>query len=142
MSVWTHVAAVFRIDDVRTDGRMPCKGEWDRMVGKEIFEPASYLDCDDYERQLMKDDWDEYNRHPSRFLPTGSEGSLRRLIWANPNRDSATAYTVTVFGDLRSYDDWQAVRRWFEEVCDRTHARQAVCMCDVEGSVMTWTRRL
>ena len=139
MSVWTHVAAVFRVDGL--DG-IPALGirkpDWDAVTGKAIHD-GDWLTQDSYERRRMKDDWEEWRRHPGRFMPTGSEGSLQRLVWVCPDPSCAARYTVTVFGDLRDYDDVSAVRSWFEAVCGRCCLRQAVCQCEVEGRTYVWS---
>ena len=145
MSVWTHVAAVFRIDGLRvgTDGPRIngyVKPDWDEVTKKAIYE-CDWLTDDSYERRRMRDDWDEYREHPERFMPTGSEGSLQRIVWVNPERHNAARYVVTVFGDLRDYDDPEAIHKWFDEVCGRCYIRQAVCHCDVSGHTYTWEHR-
>ena len=144
MSVWTHVAAVFRIDCVNREyrgvivnGRPEIK--WDKVVGRQIYD-GDWLTDDDYERRRMEEDWDAYRKHPKRFMPTGSEGSLQRLVWVNPDAYSAVRYTVTVFGDLRDYDDADAIKEWFESVCDRCTIRQAVCCVTNGYETHTWER--
>ena len=143
MSVWTHVAAVFRIDwlTVGMDGpRINCyvKPRWDEVTGKAIYE-CDWLTDDDYELQRLHESWNEYREHPEQFMPTGSEGSLQRVVWVNPDSHCAARYTVTVFGDLRDYDDHEAIKKWFDSVCEKCHIRQAVCTCDVSGDLHTWT---
>ena len=143
MSVWTHVAATFRIDSpkVGTDGPSIngyVKPDWDKITGKAIYE-CDWTTEDDYERQKLENSWADYREHPNRYMPAGSEGSLQRLVWVNPDKCCLARYTVTVFGDLRDYDDHEAVRKWFHEVCERCYVRQAVCTCDVSGPVHTWT---
>lgn len=138
MSVWTHVAAVFRIDAVKAEhcGRGTVNGrpliDWDKVTGRAIYD-GDWCSHDDYEQRRMREDWDAYRKHPDRFMPTGSEGSLQRLLWVNPDDHCAARYTVTVFGDLRDYEDHEAIHEWFDEVCSRCHMRQAVCQCDVSG---------
>lgn len=145
MSVWTHVAAVFRIDGLKVGMDGPringyVTPDWDEVTKKAIYE-CDWLTEDSYEQRRMRDDWDEYREHPERFMPTGSEGSLQRLVWVNPERHSAARWVVTVFGDLRDYDDPEAIHKWFDEVCGRCYIRQAVCHCDVSGHTYTWEHR-
>ena len=145
MSVWTHVAAVFRVDSPKVGMDGPringyVKPDWDKVTGKAIYE-YDWCTDDDYEIQRGERSWDEYEGHPEEFMPAGSEGSLQRVVWVNPNRSCANRYTVTVFGDLRDYDDHQAIKEWFELVCSRCHMRQAACNCMVEGQgSWTWSQ--
>ena len=144
MSVWMHVAAVFRIDGVRKEY---CGGivndrpsiDWDKVTGKVIYD-GEWTTDDDYELRRMEDDWAAYEKHPKRFVPTGSEGSLQRLLWINPKCYNAARYTVTVFGDLRDYEDFDKIKEWFESVCERCYIRQAVCQCDNGYEKQTWVR--
>ena len=140
MSVWTHVAAVFRVDGVRAEWRGPSRPDWDKITGRQIYD-GDWLTEDSYEQERMRQDWAAYRKHPKRFMPTGSEGSLQRLIWVNPNHFDMARYTVTVFGDLRDYEDYEAIHQWFLSVCDKCHMRQAVCNCDVSGDMHTWQYR-
>lgn len=143
MSVWTHVAAVFRIDGIKLKEAKHgsingvVKIDWDKITGKAIYD-GDWISEDDYEQQKLKDSWDDYKKHPRRYMPAGSEGSLQRLLWINPDGYCLAHYTVTVFGDLRDYDDYEAIHKWFDEVCDRCYIRQAVCHCDVSGRTYMW----
>ena len=81
MSTWTHVAAVFRIDAVRSDYTGPtingrAMPDWDKAIGRTICD-APVFDGDDYLTQREEMDWDAYNEHPNRFVPTGSEGACK-----------------------------------------------------------------
>lgn len=147
MSTWTHVAAVFRIDGLKVDdfyrdfygarinGRV--RPRWDEVTGRAIYD-CDVLTDDSYELRRNADDWKLYDEHPEQFMPTGSEGSLQRLVWENPDKSRAASYTVTVFGDLRDYNDQQAIHDWFDGVCEKCIIRQAVCNCEVGGTSYTW----
>ena len=142
MSTWTHVAAVFRIDGLKVDlygaminGRV--RPRWDEVTGRAIHE-CEVLTDDSYELRWNADDWKDYDEHQEQFMPTGSEGSLQRLVWENPDTSCMARYTVTVFGDLRDYNDQQAIHEWFDGVCEKCIIRQAVCNCEVGGTSYTW----
>ena len=101
MSNWTHVAAVARICYIPfLDGAAPV---FEKIFGKELlWESPEEL-------------WEEAEEHPEKFLPIGSEGSLRMTVWENPIKSEACHYTVTIFGDLRSYERAQDAVDWFKE---------------------------
>ena len=71
MSNWTHVAGIIRIDDLRLKDTIP---DFDKLIGKELH----FMDT-----IAM---WDEARDHPERYLPQGSEGSLMKSVWINPDR--------------------------------------------------------
>ena len=102
MSDWIHVNAAIRIDDLRLDDSVP---DFDKLIGKEY----SYLD----------DDWDDMIHNPNLYLPMGSEGSLRKSVWINPDKSYAAAYSVMIFGDLRDCgeEDAEKVIEWFKDKC-------------------------
>ena len=102
MSNWTHVLGALRIDDIR--GLTDMSAETIRAImGKE-------LQYDD-----PKEKWDDACDHPEEYLPIGSEGSLHLEVWENPDVHKMTAYTVTVFGDLRDHDSAEEIIDWFME---------------------------
>lgn len=118
MSNWTHVAAIFRIDDIRFSGEKP---DFTKLFGREL----NYHDDDAI--------WEEAEKNPKAFLPCGSEGSLEMSVWTNPNVHCIAAYTVSIFGDLRDHDSIDEILNWFEEKCKAIDIlRQAVITVDNE----------
>lgn len=121
MSVWTHVVGVVRIDSIRISDDIP---NFDKYFGKEW---------------TFDDMWDdepiyrEFETNPDTFMPSGSEGSLNKSVWVNPDRNSMSAYTITIFGDLRDYDDPDAIISWFKDCCKDVWVRQAVITVETEG---------
>lgn len=101
MSNWTHVAAVARICYIPfLDEAAPV---FEKIFGKELlWESPEEL-------------WAEAEEHPEKFLPLGSEGSLRMTVWENQIKNEACHYTVTIFGDPRSYERAQDAVDWFKE---------------------------
>ena len=134
MSSWTHVAAVFRFDCIQFVLPEP---DWDAVTGKQVYEPVDFSDAEfaKYDESMR-----DAERNPGSYMPFGSEGSLTRSVWVNPNRNMAAAYTVAVYGDLRDYTDVDAIREWFMETCGRATLRQAVCHCQCDGEEYTWSR--
>ena len=129
MSNWTHVAGIIRIDDIRIGNTTP---DFDKIIGKEcLYESADEA-------------WEDADKHPQDYLPMGSEGSLEKSVWINPDRSCIAAYTVSIFGDLRDHDDPNAIIRWFKdkirELCERFIIRQATITVDNEyNGTENWT---
>ena len=125
MSNWTHVAGIIRVDGFRVGS--DTKPDWDKLLGKELR----------YRDGLKK--WEEAEDHPERFMPLGSEGSLIKTIWANPDKSCVAAYTVSIFGDLRDHDDPDIIIEWFKDQCSKMFVRQAAITVNNECNGMrTW----
>lgn len=123
MSTWTHVAGVARFDCLRFSADEP-RINWDDIFGKEI---------------QYEDDWDawcDYEVNPHHYMPAGSEGSLQKTIWENPDIHCIASYTVTVFGDLRDYDSADDIIEWFKNALDNSglSVRNAVIMAETDCS--------
>lgn len=121
MSVWTHVAGIVRVDGIVCFGDIDFDFDFDKVFGKECL-----WDSD-------KDIWDDADLNPDDYMPMGSEGSLEKSVWINPDAYCMARYTVSVFGDLRDYDDSKAIIEWFKNSCDKVAVRQAVLTIEVEG---------
>lgn len=127
MSCWTHVAAIVRVDGFRIfdDDIGP---DWDAIFGKECLFLAS------------RENWEDAMEHPDKYLPMGSEGSLRKTMWTNPDLSHADAYTMSIFGDLRDYDSPETIIEWFKKIVnsDSLDVRQA-CITVTNGyKSMVW----
>ena len=48
-------------------------------------------------------------------MPVGSEGTLHKTVWENPHDNHMAKYTVSIWGDLRDYDDPNEVLEWFKD---------------------------
>lgn len=126
MSCWLHVAGVMRIDSIRVgdDYQDP---DFDEIIGKECY----------YDDEEI---WDDQEKHPEKYLPMGSEGSLTKSVWINPDKSCCDAYTVTIFGDLRDESNAEKIITWFKEKCKQVWVRNAVITVSggYEG-IKTWT---
>ena len=116
MSIWTHVAAIIRIDSIRVPGMGPqSKEELEEVLGPVAMFGSS------------NEDWN------SCTLPCGSEGSLQYAIWENKDENCLAAFTVSVFGDLRDYEETKPIEKWFNAFCSKFPLiRQAICIVEVE----------
>mgnify|MGYP006943185963 CR=1 FL=1 len=111
MSNWSHVAAIARVDHLAFLGTPEL--DFEEIFGKEIhYESDEEL-------------WEEATEYPERFLPMGSEGSLRMSVWINTNPRALARYTVSIFGDLRSHDDPDGIIEWFKDKLEGLSIRQA-----------------
>lgn len=120
MSVWTHVAGIIRVDDIRLLNKdLP---DFDKIIGKECtFESVAEV-------------LDDYDKNPNDYMPCGDEGTLQKSIWINPCKESAAAYTISIFGDLRGYEAPRPIINWFKETCNKLEwIRQAVITVETEG---------
>lgn len=68
-----------------------------------------------------------------KYLPMGSEGTLKMSIWHNPDESCIASTTVSVFGDLRDYGSFEEIEEWFNRCYGSMNVRQAVCQVNVEG---------
>ena len=124
MSNWTHVAGIIRVDCLHG---MYAEPDFDQVFGKEIHFNSPY------------EDWDDYYRHPEKYLPAGSEGSLTISIWANPKESHVTAYAVSIFGDLRDHDSPDEIIEWFKDKCSKLWVRNACVTATNEyNGTRTW----
>ena len=122
MSVWTHVAGIIRIDDIRFNNEIP---DFDKIIGKEcLFDSPTEV-------------WDDMECRPEDYLPMGSEGSLEKSVWINPDKSCMSSYTVSIFGDLRDYENSENIIEWFKnkinEINEIKGVRQAVIISETEG---------
>lgn len=130
MSSWIHVSGVFNIDGVEgneLDDDLTFSDLIDKKLGKELrYE-------DDYDK------WDYAFKHKNEFLPLGSEGSLHKSIWENPDKDSLNMAVITVFGNLRDCCDVDEYIGWFKKKCELFWIRQAVVTVTNGWETKTWT---
>lgn len=100
MSTWTHVAGVIRIDALYSTEEFVFKKSLGKFVTWESPEEV----------------WDEFEKYPERFTPTGSEGGIQYSIWKNPKKNYLAKYTVSIFGDLRDYSNIKEIEDWFNSI--------------------------
>jgi hypothetical protein len=119
MSNWTHVAGIIRVDRIRVDDDAE-ELDFDEILGKECLSDSS--------RKV----WDDALKNPDKYMPMGSEGSLQKNVWVNPNKGHVDSYTVSIFGDLRDHDNISEIIDWFIEKCNLLWVRSAVITVENE----------
>lgn len=113
MSNWTHVAGIIRINGIKWEEDEP-ELNFDELIGKEcVYESDDEV-------------WEDADANPEKYLPMGSEGSLKKSIWINPRRECVARYTVSIFGDLRDHDSTKEIIDWFKKICKKVWVRNAV----------------
>ena len=127
MSNWTHVAGIIRMDSFRFNGSYT-DDYFDKLIGKEcLFDSPSNI-------------WDDAEENPDDYLPIGSEGSLQKSVWINPNSSSLAAYTISIFGDLRDHDNTDEIIDWFKNKCSKISVRQAIItVLNEHNGEKTWS---
>lgn len=128
MSVWSQVAGIIRIDGIQS---VYDDIDFDELIGKEC---------------LWDDDlsvWGDQEKHPEKYMPMGSEGSLQKSVRINPDKSCLDAYTVSIFGSLRDHTDVDRVIEWFKDICDKNWVRNAVITIDNDlVGIKTYTYNL
>lgn len=114
MSQWTHVTATIRVDAFNRDLTIE---KLESIIGKPQGHGKPYLE-----------EWED-----DKVLPCGSEGSLEYTLYEDPDESNMAAYVITVFGDLRDYEDSDEIISWFESIVSEfdIRTRQAVLTIDV-----------
>jgi hypothetical protein len=121
MSQWTHVAATIRFDALRLPGI---------AVGRMTL--ADLGRTVQYDQPVTA--WDACD------VPCGSEGSLQTSLYEDPDTSNMAAYVATIWGDLRSYEDVEAIRAYLNRICRGRMVRQGVAIVNVEFKG-TWILR-
>jgi hypothetical protein len=114
MSQWTHINGTIRIDHFRD---LEPELDFNKVIGR----TCAFADPEKI--------WNACT------VPCGSEGSLQYIAWVNPEKNSMAAYTVTIFGDLRDYDNVPEIVAWFDKITTGKDLmiRSAILEISVEG---------
>ena len=118
MSNWTHVAGIIRADGIRIVGSDP---NFDEIVG------------------ISRRFGDREKIIGATYMPGGSEGTLEKMVWVNPDKSSLAAYTISIFGDLRDHHSPQAIIDWFKDLCKQFMVRNACITVENEwNGTINW----
>lgn len=122
MSIWTHVNGNIRVDSFRFD-----EAAEEKRIRDALGEIITYDHIGLFGNSL--------GDCPEIRIPCGSEGSLEYEIIANPDKSCIAAYSISVWGDLRSYCDTNEIEAWFNRVVYESDLsiRQAILQVEVEG---------
>lgn len=66
-------------------------------------------------------------------IPQGSEGPLKLSLWQSGRASQMARYSLTVFGDLRDYDDEEEIIQYFYDLIKDKLIRSAFFTFNVEG---------
>lgn len=126
MSTWTHVAGIIRAYGVQN---WEPDHDWDSIVGKECLWGSS------------RETWKDADEHPEEYMPCGSEGTLQKSIWVNPDKSDMNSYVISVFGDLRDWYDVDAIVVWFKKIVkNKLSVRSAVItVINTLDDTRTWS---
>ena len=113
MSQWTHVCGAIRIDGI------PNLDGLNTLKIKDAFGNTCEYDDD-------SSVWDNCD------VPCGSEGSLQYKIEHTGDNNSLSWGIVYIWGDLRSYDDYNAIYIWIKKACEHLMIRSCSIKIDVE----------
>ena len=106
MSWWTHVAGIIRFDHfIFDEDEQLTNDDFDNIIGKEVLWHSD------------QSVWDDAEKNPDKYLPYGSEGSLQKNVYINPDTSHVPAYVVSIWGDLRDFNDPGRIIEWFEDKC-------------------------
>lgn len=123
MSIWTHVVACARIEYYGLDS--------DSIFGMERPTVSGSS------REVSED----FYKHPERYLPSGSEGTLRKIVCHNPDPFDTGKYIISIFGDLRDHYDPDGIIDWFRKKLEHEdlYVKQAVITVENDRyGVRTW----
>ena len=113
MSQWTHVSGLIRIDAIP---------EIDGTTAQKIIN--SFGNTCEYDD--IPTVWDACT------VPCGSEGSLDYSIKHTGDNHSLAWGEVSIWGDLRDYEDYTAIYEWVKKACEPFMIRSCVVKIDVE----------
>jgi hypothetical protein len=99
MSQWTHVCGCIRIDSY---------GMSEPDITKELLKKFG-LTCEFNDDSKV---WDACT------VPCGSEGSVQYAIIRTGSDSSVSWGLVYIWGDLRDYEDHEAIYQWIKTACE------------------------
>lgn len=135
MSQWTHVNASVRLDAIRM---LP------GALGANAISNLGLMFHDYLDEDIASGEvnvWNPYvkylkknttSQHEKCDVPCGSEGSLFYHVVENPSQSSISAYTLTIWGDLRDYDDAEEICQYIYNITKDKMVRSGILEIHVE----------
>lgn len=102
--MWTHVNGNIRIDAYSSN-----KYEEIKKIKDILGDIVKYEDDNYYT-----------------ILPCGREGSLQYIINEEGDGDEYPTFSITIFGDLRHYSDFDRIKEWFIDIIETLYVRDAI----------------
>jgi hypothetical protein len=111
MSTWTHIAGAIRFDAILAATMV------DERAGDAVVDQAiRYAFGKTFSFEDLMESVDP-SAGGGRMAPAGSEGSAQYRVIKTSQTRALSWGAVLIWGDLRDYDDWQALREWIIEAC-------------------------
>ena len=123
MSFWTQVDAYFEFESYEMKKH---KGDKEKLFDQLFGKVCRYED-------LSSDTWKDILEHPDNYLPCGSEGTLKRMVWKRKGSDGSTRYLVNIHGGLRDFWEAEPIKTWFKKVCRSPYISSAHMSIELEG---------
>jgi len=108
MRIWTHINASIRLDNTHFD---------------EKYKPNLGPSTD----SIYENGDKEYDG----IIPCGSEGSLKYNIWYGKGEGNVADCTVSIFGDLRDYDNVEEILNYFTNITKGKSVRSGILEIDL-----------
>ena len=130
MSQWTHVCGCIRVDTIPLHVLGLRDYDFENLLKKQFGETWSY------------DDENEEDKYDKCSVPKGSEGSIQYKIQKTGSENNMTWGLITIWGDLRDFDDPQEIFEWIKKSCDSKDELFSIRSCCVEVYVESNMRYL
>lgn len=130
MSQWTHVAGHIQLDCFEGIGNPDYYHN-----GHEEFVKVAFGKIETTQEKIGNR---TYTFHSSDVVPSGSEGPLGYDIKVTGEQDEGGGPInwgyITIWGDLRDYDDVQEIYKWIKDSCNKSviHVRNCAVLISVE----------
>ena len=132
MSFWTQVNATFEFDNYYMDEHKEDNKTkmFDDIFGKAVTYTDFTNAIDDGSYDTL---WADMENNPDKYLPCGSEGTLKKFVYTRKLSNGSKEYLVKVCGGLRDFWDDEPIKKWFKRVCSSKAIETAYIRIELEG---------